>query len=52
MNTAEIFGWLLFMIVITLLFFAAFGTSNINETTIEEYMDNLITDIRKDEGRQ
>ena len=51
MSTGEVFGWLMFLIVITVLFFAAFGTSNIDETTIEDYMANLIEDVRQ-EGRQ
>ena len=52
MNTGEVFGWLMFLVVITVLFFAAFGTSNIDEHTIEDYMANLIDDIRTEEGRK
>ena len=52
MNTGEVFGWLIFLIVITVLFFAAFGTSNIDENTIEDYMANLIEDVRTQEGRK
>tara|TARA_R110001592_G_scaffold362464_1_gene676312 strand:- start:99 stop:254 length:156 start_codon:yes stop_codon:yes gene_type:complete len=42
MQTAEIFGWIFFFIVITLLFFAAFGGSNLTEESIEEYMETLM----------
>ena len=41
METGEVFAWLIFMVVITLLFFAAFGTSQITEDTIEEYWKTL-----------
>lgn len=49
METGEVFAWLIFMVVITLLFFAAFGTSQITEDTIEEYMDNIMQKIRSGE---
>jgi hypothetical protein len=44
MESGEIFAWLVFMVVITLLFFAAFGQSSLDDQTIEEYMDNLSED--------
>ena len=47
MESGEIFAWLVFMVVITLLFFAAFGQSSFDEQTIEEYMDNLSEDINE-----
>ena len=50
METGEVFAWIIFMIVITLLFFAAFGQSNITEDTIEEYMENIMDKVRR-EGR-
>jgi hypothetical protein len=50
MESGEIFAWLLFLIVITLLFFAAFGQSSFDEQTIEEYMENLSKD--NDEGQR
>jgi hypothetical protein len=50
MESGEIFAWLLFLIVITLLFFAAFGQSSFDEQTIEEYMENLTKD--NDEGQR
>ena len=49
MDTGEVFAWLIFSIVITLLFFAAFGTSQITEETIEEYMENIMTKVRNGE---
>ena len=49
METGEVFAWLIFSIVITLLFFAAFGTSQITEDTSEEYMDNIMQKIRSGE---
>jgi len=49
MDTGEVFAWLIFSIVITLLFFAAFGTSQITEETIEEYMENIMNKIRTGE---
>ena len=49
MDTGEVFAWLVFSVVITLLFFAAFGTSQITEETIEEYMENIMNKIRTGE---
>tara|TARA_R110002020_G_scaffold122971_5_gene278930 strand:- start:211 stop:372 length:162 start_codon:yes stop_codon:yes gene_type:complete len=49
MDTGEVFAWLIFMIVITVLFFAAFGQSNITEETIEEYMENIMKKIKTGE---
>ena len=31
MDTGEVFAWLTFLIIITLLFFAAFGSSEVSE---------------------
>lgn len=44
MESGEVFAWIVFMIVITVLFFAAFGGSEYNEQSIEEYMDKLNTE--------
>ena len=52
METGEVFAWLIFSIVITLLFFAAFGTSQITEDTIEEYMENIMSKIRNGERQK
>ena len=41
MESGEVFAWIIFMIVITVLFFAAFGGSEYNEQSIEEYMNKL-----------
>ena len=49
MDTGEVFAWLIFMNVITVLFFAAFGQSNITEETIEEYMENIMKKIKTGE---
>jgi hypothetical protein len=49
METGEVFAWIVFMIVITLLFFAAFGQSNITEDTIDEYMENIMEKIKTGE---
>ena len=43
-GTVEVIAWVLFILVISLLFFAAFGSDKISNTPIEEYMDNLITE--------
>tara|TARA_R110000744_G_scaffold375_3_gene1424 strand:+ start:22684 stop:22845 length:162 start_codon:yes stop_codon:yes gene_type:complete len=53
MDTTEVLGWLVFLVVITLLFFAAFGGSNIRESDIEEYMENLLVnkDWRDGQGK-
>jgi len=52
MDTGEVFGWIVFLIVITLLFFAAFGGSNIRESDIEEYMENLLVNQDWREGQR
>tara|TARA_R110000824_G_scaffold396418_1_gene597867 strand:+ start:1226 stop:1387 length:162 start_codon:yes stop_codon:yes gene_type:complete len=49
METGEVFAWLIFMVVITMLFFAAFGQSNITEDSIEEYMENIMEKIKTGE---
>ena len=42
METGEVFGWLLFFIFISVLFFAAFGGASVTEDTVEEYIQNLM----------
>jgi hypothetical protein len=42
MESGEVFAWIIFLMVITLLFFAAFGQSSFDEESIEEYMANLV----------
>jgi hypothetical protein len=46
MDTFEIIAWFVFVIVISLLFFAAFGNSKYSESSIDEYMENLIAEER------
>lgn len=47
LGTGEIFGWIIFLVVVSLMFFAAFGNSNINEKTIEEYISGLMNQKEK-----
>lgn len=49
MDTGEVFAWIFFLIIITILFFAAFGGSDYNEQSIEEYMSRL---VKEEERRQ
>tara|TARA_R100000234_G_C4967543_1_gene164668 strand:- start:302 stop:463 length:162 start_codon:yes stop_codon:yes gene_type:complete len=50
MDTGEVFAWLTFLVIITLLFFAAFGSSEVSEQNIEDYMQKLMKDQKK--GRE
>ncbi|UVF62545.1 hypothetical protein QKV95_gp071 [Poseidoniales virus YSH_150918] len=47
MTTWEWIGLLVFLIIVMLLFFAAFGGSNIDSQNIEEYMENLFEEKNK-----
>ena len=47
LSAVSITMWVLFLIAISLLFFAAFGNSKYSEDTIEEYMSNLISEEQK-----
>jgi Fe2+ transport system protein B len=42
MSTAEWFGLIIFLVVVTLLFFAAFGGSTLTDSTVEEYLERLM----------
>ena len=42
METGEVFGWILFFIFISVLFFAAFGGASVTEDTVEDYIQNLM----------
>ena len=42
MSTTEWIGLFIFLVVITLLFFAAFGGNNITDQSVEEYMRRLV----------
>jgi len=44
MDTLEIMLWLVFILAISLLFFAAFGSDKVSNQTIEEYMEGLINE--------
>lgn len=46
MSPWEWLGWIVFVILVSLLFFAAFGNSKYTEESIDEYMENLINDER------
>ena len=49
-TTLAWFAWFVFIIVISLLFFAAFGGSKYSEDSIEEYMQKLIEEERNRSG--
>ena len=51
MDTAEWFGLFIFLIVVSLLFFAAFGGSNITEHSVEDYIKRLLGDEKEGEGK-
>jgi hypothetical protein len=42
MQTGEVFAWILFLMIISVLFFAAFGGASVTEDTVEEYIQNLV----------
>ena len=46
----EWMAWTVFVIVISLLFFAAFGGSKYSESNIEDYMDKLIAEEMERSG--
>ena len=48
-TTMEWMAWTIFVLLIYLLFFAAFGGSKYSEDSIEEYMNNLIEEERRRE---
>jgi len=48
MTTWEWFGLIIFMLVVLLLFFAAFGGSNVTDESVEEYMTRLMQKRDKD----
>ena len=49
MDTLEVIFWIIFLLTISLLFFAAFGADKISNQTIEEYMENLVSE---EQGRR
>jgi|TARA_R100001015_G_C4611206_1_gene166605 hypothetical protein len=44
MTTWEIIGLIFFVAILMLLFFAAFGGTNITDESVEEYMKRLMGD--------
>lgn len=50
MSTSEWFGLFLFLIILSLLFFAAFGGSHLSDQTVEQYMNRLLSDEDRDNG--
>ena len=52
MNTGEVFGWLFFLIFISILFFAAFGSASVTEDSVEEYINNLMAEDNANKGNR
>lgn len=50
MDSVEILVWIIFVIIISLLFFAAFGNSKYSESSIEEYMQKLIDEEKRNDS--
>ena len=48
MSTWDWFGLLLFVCVLMLLFFAAFGGTSVTDESVEEYMKRLMGDKKGD----
>lgn len=44
MTSWEVLMMIIYLIVLVLLFFAAFGGSNLNEHSVEEYMTRLLNE--------
>ena len=47
MNTLEGILWFIFIVMVCLLFFAAFSGDRVSNQTIEEYMEQLISEERQ-----
>ncbi len=47
MDTLEWFGLIVFLIIVTLLFFAAFGGSKLSDSSVEEYLARLMKEDEK-----
>lgn len=48
MSSWEVFLLVIYLVVLVLLFFAAFGGSNLNEHSVEEYMGRLLNESNED----
>ena len=48
MNSWEVLMLVVYLVVLVLLFFAAFGGSNLNEHSVEEYMGRLLNETNED----
>ena len=51
MSTSEWFGLFIFLVIVSLLFFAAFGGSNISEQSVEEYIKRLLGEDNEGERK-
>ena len=51
-TTVEWILWTIFMLGMSLLFFAAFGGSKYSESSIDEYMEKLENQILEEERNQ
>ena len=49
-STLAWIAWIVFVFIISLLFFAAFGGSKYTENSIDEYMEKLIDEERRRSG--
>tara|TARA_R110002167_G_scaffold300703_1_gene504989 strand:- start:94 stop:243 length:150 start_codon:yes stop_codon:yes gene_type:complete len=47
MSGYEWFGLFIFLVTLMLLFFAAFGGSNVTDQSVEEYMKRLMNDEKQ-----
>ena len=44
MTTFEVMMWIIFILIVSFLFFAAFGSQKVSHESIEEYMSELINE--------
>tara|TARA_R100001463_G_scaffold6052_2_gene20027 strand:- start:740 stop:895 length:156 start_codon:yes stop_codon:yes gene_type:complete len=51
MDTVEWIGFFVFLVVVVLLFFAAFGGSNLTDQSVEEYMTRLMKEAQDDKKK-
>jgi hypothetical protein len=49
MSSWEVFILIVYIICLVLLFFAAFGGSNLNENSVEEYMTRLMSEVTEED---